>query len=62
MHLCVYGAVTQTNLRTLLGVRARDLFSSLSSHDPGIGSAGDRVVVAVKHRGYCDVSSASCGP
>ena len=62
LYLYDCGAVTQTNLRTLLGVRARDLFSGLSSHDHGIGSAGDMVVVAVKHRGYCDVSSASCGP
>jgi hypothetical protein len=56
------GAVTQLNLLTLLGVRARDLFSGLNSHDPGIGSAGDRVVVVVKHRGYCGVSCAPCGP
>ena len=56
------GVVTQVNPLTLPEVRARDLFSSLNSLDPGIGSAGDRVVVVVKHRGYCDVSCASCGP
>ena len=56
------GVVTQVNLLTLPRVRARDLFSSLNSHDPGIGSAGDRVVVVVKHRGYCDVSCALGGP
>ena len=57
-----YGAVTQANLWTLPEVRVRDLFSDLSAHHPGIGSAGDRVLAAVKHRGYCDVSSASGGP
>ncbi len=56
------GAATQVNLLTLPEVRARDLFSSLNSLDPGIGSAGDRVVVVVKHRGYCDVSCALGGP
>jgi hypothetical protein len=56
------GAVTQANLLTLLEVRVRDLFSDLNSRDPGIGSAGDRVVVVVKHRGYCGVSCALSGP
>ena len=56
------GVATQMNLLTLPKVRARDLFSGLNSLDPGIGSAGDRVVVVVKHRGYCDVSCALGGP
>ena len=56
------GVVTQVNLLTLPRVRVRDLFSNLNSHDPGIGSAGDRVVVVVKHRGYCGVSCALGGP
>jgi hypothetical protein len=55
-------AATQTNLSTPHEARARDLFSGLSSRDPGIGSSGDRVVEAVKQRGYCAVPSASCGP
>ena len=56
------GAVTQVNLLTLPKVRVRDLFSDLNSHDHGIGSAGDMVVVVVKHRGYCGVSCALGGP
>jgi hypothetical protein len=50
------------NLLTLPRVQVRDLFSDLSLRDHGIGSAGDMVVVTVKHRGYCDVLCALGGP
>ena len=50
------------NSQTLYKVRARVLFSGLVNFVPGNGSAGDRDVNFVKHRGSCGVSCALYDP